>query len=123
LNKNVGLSAGYLPIQYSQKNFIWNETEKQFINLGTIAGYPGDKLFVTMFMVPCFFRQNPFNFDLLNRSISDKVEYECDTYGGMSGSALLTGDGRGGSLIIGVHTNGINASSKRNSGVLLLGDV
>jgi V8-like Glu-specific endopeptidase len=46
-------------------------------------------------------------------------QYNCDTFGGMSGSALVVAGFNGKSLVVGVHTKGHGSF---NSGILLTGD-
>lgn len=75
---------------------------------GTITGYPGDKTLGTMWFVACDFYVPDFAPRL--------PQYTCDTFGGMSGSSLVTAGPNGRSVVFGVHTNG---HAGYNSGVLL----
>lgn len=77
---------------------------------GTIAGYPGDKAEGTMWLVACSF--------YVPNLVPRRPQYTCDTFGGMSGSALVAAGAQGRSLIFGVHTSG---HVFNNSGVVLTG--
>lgn len=73
---------------------------------GAMTGYPGDKQDGSMWVVACSYYlplQAPY-----------KWIYTCDTFGGMSGSALVMAHPTKGSVIIGIHTIG---SGTYNSGV------
>ena len=77
---------------------------------GAITGYPGDKAQSTMWLVACDFYVPPI--------APHTPQYTCDTFGGMSGSALIAGGPGGRSMIFGVHTTG---RGHFNSGITLTG--
>lgn len=100
----------FMPINFNPDGWALNPKNLSFEKIGTIIGYPGDKLVGTMWFVAC-------NFE---RRISDfyRPHYTCDTFGGMSGSPIIVSENSE-SYIVGVHTNG----GKKNSGLFLLGEI
>ena len=94
LDENIGNRLGWASIGYNSSN----ESEGYDIH---ISGYPGDKEgdeASTLWTVNC---------PTLRVDEQNGIDHECDTYGGMSGSAIykvdpLTKE----KLIIGVHTLG-----------------
>lgn len=112
LKTPVGVLTGW-----SELNFGLSYFERHTSALGghkaagTILGYPGDKSFGTMWLVACEFYV-PMQLPL-------KPQYTCDTYGGMSGSALMMGDAMGKSVVFGIHTTG---TGSYNTGISLTGD-
>lgn len=112
LAEPVGLKTGWLDIGWDLAGFQNSSSLLGgFAAAGTITGYPGDKDFGTMWIAACDFyvpNQQPLF-----------PQYNCDTYGGMSGSALVVAGLNGKSLIVGVHTKGHGLF---NSGILLTGD-
>lgn len=112
LESPIGLRTGWFGIDFSMSGFssIPGTAVGGHIAPGTITGYPGDKHDGTMWLVACSFR--------MTTAAPMKTFYTCDTYGGMSGSALAYGGPGGKSVIFGVHTSG---HGKFNSGVLLTG--
>ncbi len=88
LDRELGNELGWLKVA----------TNNSDINSGliTIAGYPGDKDFGTMWSVSCPAAED-----------NKVLRYKCDTAGGMSGSAIVTIDSESNTpSIIGIHTDG-----------------
>ncbi|HAG91866.1 MAG TPA: hypothetical protein DCL41_08345, partial [Bdellovibrionales bacterium] len=105
---NQGITYPSLPLVHDLRSIPW-EFNKEFFamsTVGSIIGYPGDRLLGTMWYVACFLKQE----------ISDinRIHYDCDTFGGMSGSPILVNLNNR-PTIIGVHTNG----GRDNSGLML----
>lgn len=112
LAEPIGLKTGWLEIGWDLAGFQNHQSPLGgFISTGTISGYPGDKDSGTMWVAACNFYV-PSIFPLL-------PQYNCDTFGGMSGSSLVISSVNGKSVIVGVHTKGHGAF---NSGILLTGD-
>jgi V8-like Glu-specific endopeptidase len=105
-------------IIYSTSSPITVSYTNETPNIGTaifIYGYPGDKPNITNPDL-CLWGSSCSSFTRLKR----RLAYECDTYNGMSGSAIFYHrDGR--PVIIGVHTDGIHSCcpSGLNKGVRL----
>ena len=76
----------------------------------SVAGYPGDKPYGTMWRSTC---------NLISTS-SSQLYYPCDTAPGDSGSPVLAGNGKT-SFLVGVHTlaysNGYNGGTRLNAAV------
>lgn len=112
LKEAVGLKTGWLKIGWDLAGFSPHLSALGGARAsGTITGYPGDRLEGSMWTAACDFyvpNQRPFS-----------PQYRCDTFGGMSGSALVVAGPRGESLVVGVHTMGHGFF---NSGVLLTSD-
>jgi len=112
LAEPVGLKTGWLEIGWDLAGFQNSSSLLGgFAAMGTITGYPGDKDSGTMWIAACDFYVP--NLQPLY------PQYNCDTFGGMSGSALVVAGLNGKSLVVGVHTKGHGSF---NSGVLLTGD-
>ncbi|MCO5114037.1 MAG: trypsin-like serine protease [Bdellovibrionaceae bacterium] len=84
-----------------------NSETLAYERISVIAGYPGDQLLGNMWYVVCLLEKNIHNLS--------RAHYNCDTFGGMSGSALIVYN-QSGPQIIGVHTNG---GAEKNFGVLI----
>ncbi|MFM6928489.1 MAG: trypsin-like serine peptidase [Bdellovibrio sp.] len=112
LAEPVGLRTGWLEIGWDLAGFQNSSSALGgFAASGTITGYPGDKDSGTMWIAACDFyvpNQQPL-----------LPQYNCDTFGGMSGSALVVAGFNGKSLVVGVHTKGHGSF---NSGIMLTGD-
>ncbi len=109
LREAIGLRLGWLNIAWDISGFQPHQSLLGGLDgSGTIAGYPGDKANGTMWMVACSF--------YVPNMLPWVAQYTCDTFGGMSGSALIIGGPRGEPLIIGVHNLG---QGNFNSGVIL----
>ena len=90
LDTNIGDQVGWVGFRSlrSEENL---EGKSRSI---TFAGYPGDKEYGTLWRVTC------------PAAVKGKLfTYSCDSYGGMSGSALFQSSDSG-NFIIGVHTFG-----------------
>ena len=112
LAEPVGLKTGWLEIGWDLAGFQNSSSALGgFAASGTITGYPGDKDSGSMWIAACNFYV-PSLQPLL-------PQYNCDTFGGMSGSALVVAGFNGKSLVVGVHTKGHGSF---NSGILLTGD-
>jgi glutamyl endopeptidase len=98
------------PIRFNTASWTLDTDDFAFKSIGSIAGYPGDKLIGTMWFVMCVFERQISNFY--------RPYYTCDTFGGMSGSAIVMQDEQG-SYIAGVHTNG----GAINSGLFIIDDI
>ena len=89
---------------------------------GEICGYPGDKAHPTCAPSDCFFCSRCNDVRRMRTGWwgrnSNRLEYTCDTAGGMSGSPVMTDDHDSSSELYsyGVHTNGVGIGS-RNKGV------
>ncbi len=109
LREAVGFKTGWLRIGWDLQGFLrHNSALGGFAASGTISGYPGDQEQGSMWFVACDFYV-PNLTPLL-------PQYRCDTFGGMSGSALVIAGPRGESTVVGVHTKG---HGKFNSGIML----
>lgn len=109
LKDPIGLKAGWLGINWDLEGFVPNNSALGGARApGTITGYPGDQAPGTMWTAACDF----YVPNLLPR----RPQYTCDTFGGMSGSAIVIAGPQGQSRIVGVHTQG---NGTFNSGVLL----
>lgn len=109
LEDDIGNKLGWRKIGFSFQRF--HNTNGVYRSSGTIIGYPGDKPNGTMWLVACSFLFTPKTFY--------KPIYECDTFGGMSGSALehaVRINDKIESVVFGVHTSG---HANFNSGVTL----
>ncbi|HRO68047.1 MAG TPA: trypsin-like serine protease [Pseudobdellovibrionaceae bacterium] len=112
LETHIGLKTGWMKIDFDLKSFVPAPTALGGWKApGTIQGYPGDKSQGTMWLAACEF--------YLPTQLPLSPQYNCDTFGGMSGSALVVGDANGNSVIIGVHTTG--HGNIVNSGITLTG--
>jgi len=112
LKEPVGLRTGWLNIGWDIQGFQKSPSALGgWTAPGTITGYPGDKLLGTMWNAACTF--------YVPNQLPLRPQYRCDTFGGMSGSALVVPGPGGESLVVGVHTQGHDGF---NSGVLLSGD-
>lgn len=112
LAEPIGLKTGWLEIGWDLAGFSNHQSPLGgFTSTGTISGYPGDKELGTMWVAACNFYV-PSIYPLL-------PQYNCDTFGGMSGSSLVISSASGKSIIVGVHTKGHGSF---NSGILLTGD-
>lgn len=100
LEKDLDDSFGFLPLR--RNDFIPSLGE----NL-SITGYPGDRPRTTQWTVNC----------PLDKKEDGILSYLCDTYGGMSGSSILSNDPLTNEpVVIGVHSFGAN---KYNGGIFL----
>ncbi|WP_413561310.1 trypsin-like serine peptidase [Bdellovibrio sp. HCB209] len=109
LKEPIGLKTGWLKIGWDLQGFVSHTSILGgYKAAGTITGYPGDKSQGSMWIAACDFYV-PNVLPLL-------PQYSCDTFGGMSGSAIIVAGPQGESLIVGVHTKGHQVF---NSGVLL----
>jgi V8-like Glu-specific endopeptidase len=72
----------------------------------SIAGYPGDTLHGMMYYTAC---NATFK---MNRNAKGEILYRCDTFGGMSGSAIVQNNKGQVPRIIGVHTYGLYSNNK-----------
>jgi glutamyl endopeptidase len=104
------ISGPILSIKADFSPWVFDGKSLSYKTIGSIIGYPGDKLSGTMWFVVCEFE----------RQISNifRPNYTCDTFGGMSGSAILVSNNKE-TFITGVHTNG----GSKNSGLFIQGDV
>jgi glutamyl endopeptidase len=102
LNQNVGYTTGWLG--YGYENGWWTKN----VN---VNGYPGDKPWGTMWHEYC-----PMSTQIFN---GRRVSHTCDTYKGMSGSALYQYKS-GSRIIYAVHTNG---GLTENSGTRITSEV
>lgn len=91
LDKEIGNELGWL--KFGHDNNLKSESK---LNVN-IVGYPGDKPLGTMWEVEC---------PVTNITEAEGVEYICDTFGGMSGSALFTKSENNDKFIFGIHTYG-----------------
>lgn len=100
LDTNIGDSIGWLGFRSLKKDEL---QDGKILNI-EFSGYPGDKIFGTLWKVTC------------PATIKDKLlTYFCDSYGGMSGSALFqVSDTQ--NYVIGVHTFG---GIEKNGGVYI----
>lgn len=113
LDSHLGLQTGWLNVRMDLSLFQASPSALGgWTASGTIQGYPGDKLEGTMWLVAC-------SFYVPNRVPYSPI-YSCDTYGGMSGSAIMVAGPQGESTIVGVHTSGY--AGLVNAGVTLLGE-
>lgn len=87
LKQDLGNEIGWLAYGYNSS----------FKNgkMGMITGYPGDKDRGTQWGVEC-----PLTY------FENEIAHRCDSYGGMSGSAIVVLNDQGEPLINGVHTYG-----------------
>lgn len=108
LKQNVNLPV--MPVRFNMESWTLDTKDLTYRTIGSIMGYPGDKLLGTMWFVVCNFERQLSNFY--------RPHYTCDTFGGMSGSALVLSD-ENGYYISGVHTNG----GSYNSGLFIIDDV
>lgn len=108
LESNVYIPT--IPIRFNTANWSLDKDDLSFKSIGSIIGYPGDKLIGSMWFVVCEFKRQISNFY--------RPYYTCDTFGGMSGSAIIMSDQEG-SYITGVHTNG----GSFNSGLFIIDDI
>lgn len=100
LDTSIGETTGWVGFRSLKKEEI-SEAKSMSISF---AGYPGDKEIGSLWKVTC---PAAFKEKLLT--------YFCDSYGGMSGSALFqTGDAQ--NFIIGIHTFG---GIEKNGGVYI----
>lgn len=112
----IGEQLGYYPIHLDTNDWNLNPKTLAFERLGTLVGYPGDKFPGTMWYVNCTFGYQV--------GTALRPAYYCDTFGGMSGSAILVKNKQGKTVISGVHAYGvIPGILDRNSGALFYGDV
>ena len=95
LESNVGDNLGWAGFQVASTDATFNSG---------IIGYPGDKEVGTLWGVAC-----PVKIDG-----SSKILHRCDTYGGMSGSAVRLQDKM--DMVFAVHTWG---NSETNGGIAL----
>ena len=72
----------------------------------SISGYPGDKLLGVMYSTVC---DATFQ---TNQAGKAELVYRCDTYGGMSGSAVVAFNPVGPNKIVAVHTYGLEQENK-----------
>lgn len=111
LKDAIGLKTGWLEIAWDMSILPPHRSPLGgWSGGGAIVGYPGDKARSTMWLVACDFyvaTLQPYT-----------PQYSCDTFGGMSGSALIAGGPGGRSLVFGVHTTG---RGHYNSGIVLTG--
>lgn len=111
LKESVGIRTGWLEIAWDHAVLPpHNSALGGWSGPGSIVGYPGDKASKTMWLVACDF--------YVAQLTTQLPQYTCDTFGGMSGSALVAGNARGQAMIFGVHTTG---HGNFNSGVMLTG--
>lgn len=109
LRDPIGNSTGWLSIAWDLSVLAPHPSSLGgWSGPGTITGYPGDKDKNTMWLVVCDIYVAP--------QIPRRPQYNCDTFGGMSGSSLVVAGPKGQPFIIGVHTTG---HGKFNSGVVL----
>lgn len=87
LKEDLGNQIGWLAYGYN------NSFENG--KMGMITGYPGDKSRGTQWGVECPLAYYQF-----------EVAHRCDTYGGMSGSAIVVHNDQGEPFINGIHTYG-----------------
>lgn len=108
LKEPVGYQIGWMGYGYN------NSLPKYIVN---IDGYPGDKVgkeYLTMWHSHC---------PLLTIQ-SNRLSYDCDTYGGNSGSAVYSYFPKTNTYTIyGVHTNGVSFYNKHNSGTRITKNV
>lgn len=109
LNEPIGIQLGWHQIDGSLDRFYPHGSALGGWRANmTITGYPGDKPDGTMWVVVCnlyMSTQRPY-----------QSQYTCDTYGGMSGSAISVAHPKYNSVIVGVHTRG---HGQFNAGVSL----
>ena len=100
LDTSIGDTIGWVGFRSLKKEEI---AEGKSFNI-EFAGYPGDKAFGSLWKVSC------------PAQVKEKLlTYFCDSFGGMSGSALFqTSDAQ--NFIIGIHTFG---GPEKNGGVFL----
>ncbi|CAN5674936.1 hypothetical protein BH10BDE1_BH10BDE1_16800 [soil metagenome] len=111
LKESVGIKTGWLEIAWDHSVLApHNSALGGWSGPGSIVGYPGDKASKTMWLVACDF--------YVAQLTTQLPQYTCDTFGGMSGSALVAGNSRGQAMIFGVHTMGHGSF---NSGMMLTG--
>lgn len=99
-----------IPIRFNTASWTLDKDDLSFKGIGSIIGFPGDKLIGSMWFVVCEFKRQISNFY--------RPYYTCDTFGGMSGSAIIMSDQQG-AYIAGVHTNG----GAYNSGLFIIDDI
>ncbi len=111
LKDAIGLKTGWLEIAWDMSILPpHNSPLGGWSGGGAIVGYPGDKDRSTMWLVAC---------DFYVATVTPYTpQYSCDTYGGMSGSALIAGGPGGRSMVFGVHTTG---RGHFNTGIVLTG--
>ncbi|MGB0452276.1 MAG: trypsin-like serine peptidase [Bacteriovoracaceae bacterium] len=103
LEEAIGDQLGYASFGFDQ-NLLQNPNNTEV----SITGYPGDMPDGTMWHVSC---------PTMDIDAVEGVEYQCDTFGGMSGSALYSRDPETGKMLIfGVHTLG---GPSHNNGVFI----
>ena len=88
---------------------------------GEICGYPGDKRRFNSIPSECFYCSRCDDVRRMHTGggrNNNRLEYTCDTEGGMSGSPVMTDDHDSSSTLYsyGVHTHGVGSGS-RNGGV------
>ena len=99
INNNIGTYMGYLGMKQQPCSY----TESQW----SITGYPGDKADGTIWNTRVC---DDWSYSCGSR----KIYHKCDTFGGMSGSAIRNGSNQ----VVGVHAYG-NGGSGFNSGTAL----
>lgn len=109
LEEPIGLRVGWRELDFSLSLFAPHQSSLGGWKASSaITGYPGDKPDGTMWVVVCdlyMANQSPY-----------QSQYSCDTYGGMSGSAITVAHAVYDSVIVGVHTRG---HGRFNAGVSL----
>lgn len=112
LKEPIGLKTGWLQIAWDMSILPPHRSPLGgWSGGGAIVGYPGDKDASTMWLVAC---------DFYVATVTPYTpQYSCDTYGGMSGSALIAGGPGGRSMVFGVHTTG---RGHFNTGIVLTGE-
>ncbi len=109
LRDPIGNSTGWLQIAWDHSLLAPHASALGgWSGPGTIAGYPGDKDKSTMWLVVC----NVY----VATTIPRRPQYNCDTFGGMSGSSIVVAGPKGQPFVVGVHTTG---HRNFNSGIVL----
>jgi glutamyl endopeptidase len=105
LNCSVGLQTGWFG--------YWSQSSSLVGTSAIVAGYPGDKVFGTMWMMA----------GSIGRETARRVFYRMDTYGGQSGSPVFRNRAGCGWCSMAIHAYGASGSPLMNGGTRITPNV